>query len=239
MHGYLWGYGYSANLSYILFVLPALILSLFAQWKVKRAYSKMSRMSSSRGYSGLTAANRVLQYYGVTGVGFAQIKGELTDNFDPRTNLINLSDGVYGSSSLAAIGIACHEAGHAAQHAEGYMPIKIRNMLLPVCRIGSVAGVPLAVIGYFVGFEPLVLVGLVLYSAIMLFQLATLPVELNASRRALKCIEETGVVSSEEELKAVKSVLTAAALTYVASLAVSFGNLLRLIIMFTGNRRKR
>jgi len=239
MHGFMYGYGSSGGMYYyILLVLPALLLSVFAQIRVKSAYRKMSKVYSRSGLTGAGAANQVLRYYGITNVGIGQISGSLTDNYNPRTNIISLSSGVYGANTVAAIGIACHEAGHAAQHAEGYLPIKIRNAILPVCKIGSYAGIPLAIAGAFFGLEPLVWAGLLLYSAIMVFQLITLPVEINASHRAVKCIEEMGLVVDKQELSGVKSVLTAAAMTYVASLAVSFANLLRLILIFTGKKKR-
>lgn len=231
-------YGYSGSYWYLLLVIPALILSLAAQFAVKRAYSKMSEIYSKSGHSGASAAGVVLRYYGITNVRIEQVGGKLTDHYDPRTNVIRLSEGVYGSTSIAAIGIACHEAGHAAQHALGYAPIRIRNTILPVCKIGSYIGIPMAIIGFFLNWEPLVLAGLMMYSFIMLFQLVTLPVEFNASRRALQVIEETGLLPGADEYKGAKKVLTCAAMTYVASLAVSIANLLRLIIMFTGRRRR-
>ncbi len=223
---------------YILLVLPALALSIAAQISVKRAYSSMSKIYSKTGYSGADAAYAVLRYYGITNVRIEQVSGKLTDHYDPRTNVIRLSQGVYSSTSIAAIGIACHEAGHAAQHAQAYMPIRIRNTILPVCTVGSYAGIPLAVIGAMLSLESLVWAGLMLYGFIVLFQLVTLPVELNASRRALAVIEQIGLLGSEQEYKGAKKVLTCAAMTYVASLAVSLANLLRFIIMFTGKRRR-
>ncbi len=231
-------YGYSGTYWYLLLVIPALILSLAAQFAVKNAYRKMSEIYSKSGHSGASAAGVVLRYYGITNVRIEQVSGKLTDHYDPRSNVIRLSEGVYGSTSIAAIGIACHEAGHAAQHAMGYAPIRIRNSILPVCKVGSYIGIPMALIGYFLNWEPLVLAGLMMYSFIMLFQLVTLPVEFNASRRALQVIEETGLLPGQDEYKGAKKVLTCAAMTYVASLAVSIANLLRLIIMFTGRRRR-
>lgn len=222
---------------YLVLVLPALIISLIAQAKVKSAYKKMSQMYSRSGLTGAGAASAVLRYYGITNVSIGRVNGKLSDHYNPRTNVINLSEGVFAANTVAAIGIACHEAGHAAQHAEGYMPIKIRNSLVPVCKIGSYAGIPLAFLGCVFSFEPLIWVGICLYSAIVVFQLATLPVEFNASARAVRCIEELGLVSSQEELDGVKKVLTAAAMTYVASLWVSVANLIRIILMFTGRRK--
>lgn len=232
-------YGSSDSLyTYLILIVPAFILSIIAQIAVKSAYSKMSRMPNSRGLTGAQAAYRILSYYNITNVHIEQCAGNLTDHYDPRTNVIRLSEGVYNSTSVAAVGIACHEAGHAAQHALGYAPIRIRNTILPVCKIGSYAGIPLALVGYWLGFGVLVYVGLLLYSFIMLFQLATLPVEFNASMRAIKVIDETGMLTDGEELNGAKKVLRCAALTYVASLAVSLANLLRFIILLTGRKRK-
>ncbi len=222
--------------SYILLVVPALLLSLAAQIWVKSAYSRYSKRAARNGLTGARAAEAVLRYYGVPDVSIAMTNGKLTDNFNPSTKIISLSEGVFNSCSIAAIGIAAHEAGHAAQHAEGYTPIRVRNSILPVCKIGSYAGIPLAILGYFLSFEPLVFIGLGLYSFIAIFQLATLPVEFNASSRALHVIRETGLLF-EDEVPGAKKVLTAAASTYVASLAVTMANLLRFLVIFTGRRR--
>ena len=222
---------------YLLFVVPALILSVIAQIGVKSAYKSMSKRSTLNGLTGAGAAQAVLRYYGVNDVRIERVSGELTDHFDPKSNVIRLSEGVFDSTSIAAVGIAAHEAGHAAQYAESYMPIKVRNSILPVTKIGSYAGIPLALVGFWLGFEPLVTIGLLLYSFILLFQLVTLPVEFNASRRAIQVIGETGLLRSEEELKGAKKVLRAAAMTYVASLAVTFANLLRLLLLFSRRRR--
>lgn len=231
-------YYMNSYMLYFVFVVPALILSLLAQGAVKRSFSKMSQVYSKSGYSGAQAAAAVLNYYGITNVRIEQCSGHLSDHYDPRKNVIRLSESVYTSTSIAAIGVACHEAGHAAQHAQNYLPIKMRNAVLPVCKIGSYAGLPLAFFGFFLGFEPLVAVGLFLYAFIMIFQLVTLPVELNASSRALAVIEDTGMLKNEQELAGAKKVLKNAALTYVAALAVSLANLLRFIVLFTSKRRR-
>ncbi len=220
---------------YFLLVIPAMLVALAAQARVKSAYNKYSKLISARGITGAQAAARVLYHYGIKDVRIVQVEGRLSDHYNPKTNEIGLSNGVYSSSSVAAIGIACHEAGHAAQHASNYAPIKIRNAILPVCNIGSTLGLPLALLGYFMGFEPLISIGLLLYALIAVFQLATLPVEFNASRRALKVIDETGMLAGDE-LSAAGKVLRAAAMTYVAALVVSLANLLRLFLRF-GNRR--
>ncbi len=225
------------NFSYFYLILPALVISVAAQIAVKNAYKKMSEVYSKSGYSGAQAALAVLKYYGISGVRVEQCSGKLSDHYDPKNNVIRLSEGVFSSTSIAAIGIACHEAGHAAQHAQGYLPIKIRNSILPVCQIGSYAGIPLAMLGFILSFEALVFIGLLLYSFIMIFQLVTLPVELNASKRAIAVIEETGLLKNEDELNGARKVLKCAALTYVAALITTLMNLLRFIMIFTRKRR--
>ena len=220
---------------YLILVVPAMILALIAQIGVKRAYAKYAQVRVTRGTTGADAAMNVLRHYGLMDVRIERIAGNLTDHYDPRANVIRLSDGVYGSASVAAIGVACHEAGHAVQHAKGYLPIKIRNAILPVCNLGSKLGIPLAVAGLIFGADLLVNVGLLLYSLVVIFQLATLPVEFNASRRAIRVIDDTGMLSGEE-LPGARSVLRAAAMTYVAALVVSLANLLRLLAIFAGRR---
>lgn len=228
--------GFYYNFSYIYLLLPAMLIAVIAQIAVKRAYSQMSSVYSKSGYSGAQAALAVLRYYGINDVRVEQCSGKLSDHYDPKNKVIRLSEGVFSSTSIAAIGIACHEAGHAAQHATAYVPIKIRNSILPVCQIGSYAGIPLAFLGMLLSFEPLIFGGLLLYSFIMLFQLVTLPVEFNASTRAIAVIEETGLLRDESELKGAKKVLRCAAMTYVASLITSLANLLRFILIFTRRR---
>lgn len=220
---------------YLILVVPALILALIAQLGVKRAYAKYGQVRVASGMTGADAAMNVLRHYGMTDVRIEHIPGNLTDHYDPRAKVIRLSDGVYGSASVAAVGVACHEAGHAVQHAKGYVPVKLRNAILPVCNIGSKLGIPLAVAGLIFSADLLVNVGLLLYSLVVLFQLATLPVEFNASRRAIRVIDDTGMLS-QEELPGAQSVLRAAAMTYVASLVVSLANLLRLLALFAGRR---
>lgn len=227
------GWLYYYDIYFFILVIPAMLLSIIAQVKVKSAYVKYAKVTNSRGITGVHAAQSVLSFYGITDVRIEAVAGRLTDHYDPRTNVIRLSEGVYSSNSLAAVGIACHEAGHAAQHAGSYAPIKIRNAILPVCNIGSRLGIPLAIIGYFVGFEPLVSIGLLLYSLIAVFQLVTLPVEFNASNRAIKVIEENGLLL-DDEVRGAKSVLRAAAMTYVAALIVALANVLRLFLRFRG-----
>lgn len=228
-------YYFLSNYYYFILVVPMLILSIVASAKVNSSFKRYSSVMSSRHLTGAQAAFEVLRYYGITNVQIERVNGKLTDHYDPRTNVIRLSDSVYNSTSVAAIGVACHEAGHAAQYAQGYVPIKIRNFILPVANIGSKAGIPLAIIGLFLSFEPLAYAGIIFFSFAVLFQLVTLPVEFNASNRALKVIGEADILT-EQERKGAKKVLSAAAMTYVASLAVSIANLLRLVLMVNRKR---
>ena len=228
-------YYYLSNYYYVILVLPMIILSMLASARVNSSFKKYSNVMSSRRLTGAQAAFEILRYYGITNVQIERVHGNLTDHFDPRTNVIRLSDKVYNSTSVAAIGVACHEAGHAAQYAQNYAPIKIRNTILPVANLGSKFGVPLAILGFFLGFEPLALAGVVFFSFAVLFQLITLPVEFNASRRALKVIDEANILYDNEKDGA-KKVLTAAAMTYVASLAVSIASLLRLLLIVNRKR---
>lgn len=229
-------YYYLSNYSYLIFVLPFVILSLIASAKVNSSFKKYSSVFSQRGLTGSQAAFEILRYYGITDVKIERVSGNLTDHFDPKSNIIRLSDKVFDSTSVAAISVACHEAGHAAQYAQSYVPIKIRNFIFPVASLGSKLGFPLAILGFFLGFEPLALAGVIFFGFAVFFQFATLPVEFNASRRALAVIDETGILDMDERIGA-KKVLTAAAMTYVAALAVSLGNLIRLI--FIVNRRRK
>lgn len=226
---------YGVDIYYFLLVVPAFLLALGAQIMVKSTYSKMSRIRNSRNLTGAQAAARVLYEHGITNVRIERVAGTLSDHYDPRSNVIRLSEGVYDSASVAAVGVACHEAGHAVQHAQNYAPIKIRNAIIPVCNIGSTIGLPLAIIGLILDFGFLFWLGILLYGLVALFQFVTLPVEFNASRRALQAIESTGMLSGDE-YKNARKVLTAAAMTYVAALAVSIANLLRLILR-ANNRR--
>lgn len=230
-------YYYDANLYYFILVMPMVIFSLVASVKVKSAFNKYSKVFSQRGLTGAQAAEEVLKFYGITNVAVQHVAGELTDHYDPKANVICLSDKVYNSTSVAAIGVACHEAGHAAQYAEGYSPVKVRSVIYPACSIGSKVGFPLAFLGLVFSFDFLVTLGIALFGLAVLFQVLTLPVEFNASRRAIKVIDEIGVLR-DDEISGAKKVLTAAALTYVASLAVSVANLLRLILLSNRNRRR-
>lgn len=231
-------YGLFYDYYYVLLVVPVIIASLIIQAKLKSTYSKYSRINNMRGITGAQAANMILRYYNIYDVNITAVNGDALENaYDPRTNTIRLSEAVYNSSSVAAVGIACHEAGHAAQYAEDYFPAKIRTALVPVTNIGSTLSVPLLLLGIIFGFQPLVWVGIGFFAFTSVFQFALLPVEFNASRRAISVIESNGILSYEEKDGAAK-VLKAAALTYVAALAVSLAQLLRLILRFTGDRRR-
>lgn len=219
------------NWSYLVFMLPCIIFTLVVQISMNSTFKKYGSIRNSRGLTGAQAAERVLLKNGVTGVRIERVAGEYTDHFDPRTNVIRLSDAVYDRASIAAVGVACHEAGHAVQHAQGYVPNKIRSAILPVANIGSKLSWILIVLGLITSaLQPLLYVGIVLFSAAVLFTIATLPVEFNASSRALKCIRETGMLS-DSEYRGAKKTLTAAALTYVASAATAVMQLLRLILI--------
>ncbi len=218
-------------------MIPVFIFSIICQIKVKNAFNKYSAVVNRRGMTGADAAYRLLQLNGITDVRIKMIGGTLTDYYDPRAKEICLSKDVFNSKSVAAIGVACHEAGHACQHAQGYAALKIRNAIIPVTRIGSYLGIPLALIGMFIYSDPLIYAGLILYGAVALFQFITLPVEFNASKRALATIESNAFLDGYEYTGA-KKVLTAAALTYVAALASALATLLRLfLILGRGNRR--
>ena len=223
---------------YIILVLPVIIASLIIQARLKSTYAKYSKIGNARQITGAQAAQMVLGYYGIRDVRIEHVNGKLSDHYDPRSKVIRLSDGVFNGSSIAAVGVACHEAGHAAQHAEAYAPIKVRNLILPVCNIGSTLSMPLLLLGVVFSFEPLVWVGIGFFSFVALFQLITLPVEFNASRRALSVIESNGLLSFDEKNGAAK-VLKMAAMTYVAALATSVAQLLRVILLFGGGGRRR
>lgn len=218
-------------------IFPVFIFAMYCQIKVKRSFRKYSAITNRMGMTGADAAWRLLQLNGITDVKIKCIGGTLTDYYDPRKKEICLSQDVFNSRSIAAIGVACHEAGHACQHAEGYAPLTIRNIVIPATRIGSYLGVPLVLIGLFLSSEFLAYGGLILYSFVALFQLITLPVEFNASKRALQTIETYGFLIDTEYTGA-KKVLTAAALTYVAALASALATILRLLIVINGGKRR-
>ena len=219
---------------YIMLVVPAIILAMAAQARVSSTFSKYSKVFSRRGITGAEVAERILMLHGISDVRIEHVSGNLTDHFDPRTNVIRLSDNVHGSSSVAAIGVAAHETGHAVQHQMGYVPIKIRNLFVPVANLGSYLAFPLVILGLIMSFDPLVNIGILLFSAVVLFQLVTLPVEFNASRRAVAVLEDQNLLDLEE-VKGAKKVLSAAAMTYVAAAAVAIANLLRLVFLSRRN----
>ncbi len=228
-------YFYGFDWTYLVFVIPAIILSLWAQIKVSSTFKKYSAVPSDGGMTGADAARMVLEQNGVTDVQIVPVNGSLTDHYDPRDNVIRLSEPVYAAKTAAAVGVAAHEAGHAVQYARGYSPIKLRAAIIPISKVGSTLALPLVIIGLIFSWYPLAYAGVILFGAAVLFQLVTLPVEFNASRRAVECLSSSGRVS-EDGIKASKKVLTAAAMTYVAALFVALGNMIRLILIV--GRRK-
>jgi uncharacterized protein len=226
--------------TYIILVLPAMLFAMWASSKVNSTFKKYKNTRNSRGITGAQAARWVLDRNGLTNVPIEHISGSLTDHYDPSSNVVRLSDDVYGSTSTVAIGVACHEVGHAIQHATNYAPVKIRTAIVPVTNIGAKLSVPLIIIGIVLSslgeaFVMIAYLGCAMYGLVTLFQLVTLPTEFNASSRALKTIDETGLLQGEE-FKQAKQVLSAAAMTYVAALAVSLAQLLRFLIIVGGRR---
>ena len=224
-------------------ILPTLIFAIWASARVNSVFKKNSTVFSKRGYTAAMACRAVLDKNGLYNVTIEHIHGNLTDHYDPKANVIRLSDSVYNSTSAAAIGVACHEAGHAIQHAQQYTPIKIRQAIIPITNIGSTLGIWIFILGIFLAYtaSDLILVayiGLALFSFTALFQLVTLPTEYNASSRAIAAIKETGILD-KNELQAAKQVLNAAALTYVAALASSLAQLLRLLVILGNSKRDR
>ena len=231
------------DITYVILVLPFVILSIWASSNVNSTFRRYSQQHSIRRITGAQAAQRVLSANGVSGVKIERIAGNLSDHFDPRTNVIRLSDDVYNSTSTAAIGVACHEAGHAVQYAQSYGPIKLRAAIIPVTNIGSKLAMPLILLGVLLSVfseysYALIYVGIACFALSLIFQLVTLPVEFNASNRALRAIED-GNILTEDEQKGAKKVLRAAAMTYVAATAVALMQLLRLLMIFGGGNRRR
>ena len=230
------------DITYVILVLPFVILSLWASANVNSTFKRYEKQYSMRRITGAQAAQRVLSANGVSGVRIERVSGKLSDHFDPRTNVIRLSDSVYDSTSTAAIGVACHEAGHAVQYAQNYGPIKLRAAIIPATNIGSKLAMPLILLGLVLSIfndysYSLVYAGIACFSLSLIFQLVTLPVEFNASNRAIRAIED-GNILTEEECRGAKKVLRAAAMTYVAATAVALMQLLRLLMLFGGGRRK-
>ena len=235
MPGRYYGY-YYYDPTYMLIIISALI-SLFAQFLVNSRFSKYSRVRSRSGMTGAQAAERILQSQGIYDVAIQRVSGKLTDHYDPRNKTLNLSDAVYASTSVAAVGVAAHECGHAIQHAKGYAPLSFRSALVPVANIGSQLSWLFIILGiFFGGSHTLIMIGILMFSAAVLFQLVTLPVEFNASGRALKLLSETGILQ-KDEVSDTRKVLSAAALTYVAAAATAVLQLLRLLRLFGGNDR--
>lgn len=237
-----YGFFYGFDWTYLVIVLPCVILAMIASASVNSTFEKYSKQISSRRVTGREAAQHVLEANGVSGVRIERVNGNLTDHYDPRENVIRLSAPVYDSTSTAAIGVACHEAGHAVQYAKAYFPIKVRAAIIPVTSIGSKLAMPLILIGVLLAAMgsvsyTLVYIGIAFFALSLVFQLVTLPVEFNASRRAMEAIKNTGLLTEEEQTGARKT-LTAAAMTYVAAVAVAAAQLLRLLLIFGGGRRR-
>ncbi len=231
------------DLTYIVLVLPAVLLSLWASWNVNSTYRRYSQDSNSRGLTAAEAARRVLNANGLSNVPIECIPGELTDHYDPSANVVRLSEGVFGSCSTAAIGVACHEVGHAIQHATGYLPVRIRSAIVPVTNIGAKLSVPLIMAGLLLsGFSQKLImaayIGILLFSLCAVFQIVTLPTEFNASRRALVSIQDMNLLTGEE-LTGARRTLRAAALTYVAALTTTLVQLLRFIILVNSRSSRR
>ena len=219
----------------MLIVLPALIFTFWAQIKVNSSFNKYSAVRTSRGITGAMAARRILDANGLHDVRIEKVRGSMTDHYDPRTNTVRLSETVHDVASVAALGVAAHEVGHAIQYAKNYAPIKVRTAIIPATRVGSMLAMPIFIVGLLLANDAFLLFGIVLYSLVTLFQLVTLPVEFNASKRAMQTLRGEGILYGEE-LSGAREVLTSAAMTYVAALASSLLSLLRLIAL--ANRRR-
>lgn len=220
---------------YLILVVPAILFAMWAQAQVNGTFNKYSKVRTQRGITGAQAAEAVLKAGGVYDVRIERVAGNLTDHFDPRDKVIRLSDSVYDNPSVAAVGVAAHEAGHAVQHAESYFPLKLRSAIIPVTQIGSNLTLPLLLIGLLLSSPTLIYLAIAFFGVSTVFQAVTLPVEFNASSRAVAALADGGLLS-EEELPGAKKTLKAAALTYVAALAVSLAQLLRLLLRFGGRR---
>lgn len=231
-------YGYGLNPYYFMFMVPGLIISMWASFKVKSTFNRYSKVSIANGLTGAMAARQILDLNGLQHVAIEHIAGNLSDHYDPKANVIRLSDSTFNSASVGAVGVAAHECGHAVQYAVGYGPIKLRMAIVPICNIGTKLSVPLILVGMVLSMFNLAYVGIALFSLAVLFQLVTLPVEFNASARAIKTLNSTGLVTAEES-SGVKKVLTAAALTYVAALLTSLLQLLYYIAMVGGKKNSR
>lgn len=220
----------------MILVLPGLILALWAQARVNGAFSRYSQLSARSGLTGAEMARQLLAREGIYDVDVQHVPGNLTDHYSPNEKVLRLSDNVFYSNSIAALGVAAHECGHVLQHRDGYAPLMLRNAVVPVANIGSSLSWPLFLLGFIFSWRPLLLAGIILFSAAVFFTLITLPVEFNASRRALGVLESEGVLSPGEELDGARRVLSAAALTYVASALSAILQLLRLLVLSNRNR---
>ena len=221
---------------YWMILVPAFLIALLAQLNVSSTFNRYSRVACRRGLPGAQAAEEVLRAHGVYGVRIERVAGKLSDHYDPRSNVIRLSDAVYGSNSIAAVGVAAHEAGHAVQYAQEYGPIKVRGAIIPVCNFSSQISILLIVLGFALYSRPLFAVGVLLFAVATVFQLVTLPVEFDASRRAIRSLGSTHLLD-DQELRGAKKVLGAAAMTYVAALLVSIAHPLRYILASNSRRR--
>lgn len=222
---------------YWILVIPAMIISLIAQIQVKSTFARYNRVPNRKGYTAAMLARQILDENGLQHIRIERVAGELTDHYSPKEDVIRLSDSTYNSTSVGALGVAAHEVGHAIQYGVGYFPIKVRNAFIPITQIGSSVAWPLAILGIILGFPLLTEVGILLFCAVVLFQLLTLPVEFNASHRAICTLREDRILD-EDELKGAKKVLAAAAMTYVAALIVAFANLLRLLALRNRDQRR-
>ncbi|MDR0929427.1 MAG: zinc metallopeptidase [Oscillospiraceae bacterium] len=234
MYGY--GFGYYLDPT-MLIVLPGLLIALLAQWRISATFRKYSQVNAQRGLPASEVARELLLQSGITDVKITRVRGHLTDHFDPRTNTLALSDGVYDSASLAALGIAAHEVGHVVQQQEGYAPLRLRSAFVPVANVASHAAVPLFFLGMLLSWQPLMWIGIGVFMAVVLFYLVMLPVEFNASSRAIAALESGGFLTYEEARPA-KQVLSAAGLTYVAAALQAMLQLLRLLVIASGRRRR-
>lgn len=221
-------------MAYLIFILPAFILSIYAQFKVKSTFNKYSNVRAARSITGADVANMILRRNGMSHVNVEPVRGSLTDHYDPTTRTVRLSETVYGSNSIAALGVAAHEVGHAIQHSQQYGPLELRHRLVPITNFASAASFPILLLGFIMYSADLIFLGIILFSAVVLFHVVTLPVELNASRRAVLQLSEAGIISRQEE-PMVKKVLSAAALTYLAATLSAIANLLYYVMIFMGN----
>lgn len=221
-------------MAYLIFILPAFILSIYAQFKVKSTFNKYSNVRAARSITGADVANMILRRNGMSHVNVEPVRGSLTDHYDPTTRTVRLSETVYGSNSIAALGVAAHEVGHAIQHSQQYGPLELRHRLVPITNFASAASFPILLLGFIMYSADLIFLGIILFSAVVLFHVVTLPVELNASRRAVLQLSEAGIISNQEA-PMVKKVLSAAALTYLAATLSAIANLLYYVMIFMGN----